>query len=109
MLQTHVLESGGMGSVIHISHDGGKTFTKITAPGLPKSPYRETDVAIAPSDGNRMYALIQTGADGVNGIPSQAQGSLWRSEDGGKTWSQRQLGPPPDRPRRLLHPHPRLT
>ena len=86
-LQTHVLESGGMGSGIHISHDGGKTFTKITAPGLPKSPYGKTDVAIAPSDGNRMYALIQTGADGVKGMPSQAQGSLWRSDDGGKSWN----------------------
>jgi photosystem II stability/assembly factor-like uncharacterized protein len=91
-LQTHVLESGGMGSGIHISRDGGKTFTKITDPGMPKSPYGKTDVAIAPSDGNRMYALIQTGADGVQTwgsttrTPSQAQGSLWRSDDGGKSW-----------------------
>ena len=36
-LQTHVLESGGMGSGIHISKDGGKTFTKLTT-GLPKGP-----------------------------------------------------------------------
>ena len=58
------------------------------APGLPKSPYGKTDVAIAPSDGNRMYALIQTGADGVKGPASrEAQGSLWRSDDGGKTWN----------------------
>ena len=57
-----MLESGGMGSGIHLSSDGGKTFTKVTHPGLPKSPYGKTDVAIAPSDGNRMYALIQTGA-----------------------------------------------
>ena len=64
-LQTHVLESGGPGSGIYLSHDGGKSFTKITDPGLPKSPYGKTDVAIAPSDPNRMYALIQTGADGV--------------------------------------------
>ena len=91
-LQTHVLESGGMGSGIHISRDGGKTFTKITDPGMPKSPYGKTDVAIAPSDGNRMYALIQTGADGVQTwgsskrMPSQAQGSVWRSDDGGKSW-----------------------
>src|SRR5215472_87733 len=63
-LQTHVLESGGMGSGIYLSHDGGRTFTKITDPGLPKSPFGKTDVAIAPSDPNRMYALIQTGADG---------------------------------------------
>lgn len=86
-LQTHVLESGGMGSGIYLSNDGGKTFAKVTASGLPKSPYGKTDVAIAPSDGNRMYALIQTGADGVKGLKSEAQGSLWRSDDAGKTWN----------------------
>jgi photosystem II stability/assembly factor-like uncharacterized protein len=85
-LQTHVLHSGGMGSGIYLSRDGGRTFAKITHPGLPRSPYGKTDVAIAPSDGNRMYALIQTGADGVKGMPSQAQGSVWRSDDGGRTW-----------------------
>src|SRR5687767_6808063 len=85
-LQTHILESGGMGSGIHLSRDNGKTFTKVAAPGLPKSPYGKTDVAIAPSNGNRMYALIQTGADGVKGLKSEAQGSLWRSDDGGKAW-----------------------
>ncbi len=85
-LQTHVLESGGMGSGIHISRDNGKTFAKVTHPGLPTSPYGKTDVAIAPSDGNRMYALIQTGADGVKGMPSDAQGSVWRSDDGGREW-----------------------
>jgi photosystem II stability/assembly factor-like uncharacterized protein len=86
-LQTHVLHSGGMGSGIYLSNDGGRTFAKITHPGLPKSPYGKTDVAIAPSNGNRMYALIQTGSDGVKSMPSQAQGSLWRSDDGGRSWS----------------------
>jgi photosystem II stability/assembly factor-like uncharacterized protein len=85
-LQTHVLHSGGMGSGIHLSSDGGKTFKKVTHPGLPRSPYGKTDVAIAPSDGKRMYALIQTGADGVKGLKSEAQGSFWRSDDGGATW-----------------------
>ena len=46
------------------------------ASGLPKSPLGKIDVAIAPSDSKRVYALIQT-AD---------QGSLWRSDDGGATW-----------------------
>jgi len=86
-LQTHVLHSGGSGSGIYLSGDGGRTFAKVAHPGLPQSPYGKTDVAIAPSNGNRMYALIQTGADGVKGQPSKAQGSLWRSDDGGKTWS----------------------
>src|SRR5262245_17064569 len=85
-LQTHILESGGMGSGIYISRNGGKSFTKINHPGLPKSPYGKTDVAISPSNGNIMYALIQTGADGVKGLKSQAQGSVWRSDDGGRAW-----------------------
>jgi photosystem II stability/assembly factor-like uncharacterized protein len=85
-LQTHILESGGMGSGVYLSGDGGKTFAKVTHPGLPKSPYGKTDVAIAPSNANRMYALIQTGRDGVKGLKSEAQGSLWRSDDGGKAW-----------------------
>jgi hypothetical protein len=85
-LKTHVLHSGGMGSGIYLSKDGGRTVNKITHPGLPRSPYGKTDVAIAPSDGNRMYALIQTGSDGVTELKSEAQGSLWRSDDGGQSW-----------------------
>jgi hypothetical protein len=86
LLLTHVLESGGMGSGVYISHDGGRSFEEIEAEGLPRSPYGKTDVAIAPSDGNRMYALIQTGSDGVKGMTSEAQGSLWRSDNAGRTW-----------------------
>ena len=85
-LQTHMLESGGMGSGVYLSRDGGKTFAKVTA-GMPKPPVGKVDVAIAPSDGNRMYALIQTGSDGVKGLKSEAQGSLWRSDDAGKSWN----------------------
>ena len=44
--------------------------------GMPKPPVGKIDVAIAPSNTKRMYALIQT-AD---------QGSLWRSDDAGATW-----------------------
>ena len=67
--------SGGPGSGVYITHDGGAKWTKATT-GLPKSPLGKTDVAIAQSNTKRMYALIQT-AD---------QGSLWRSEDAGATW-----------------------
>lgn len=85
-MQTHVFESGGKGSGIYISRNGGRSFSRIGHPGLPKSPYGKTDVAIAPSNGNIMYALIQTGADGVKGLKSEAQGSVWRSDDAGHTW-----------------------
>ncbi|MBK5255709.1 MAG: sialidase [Vicinamibacteria bacterium] len=68
--------SGGPGSGIFISTDAGSTWTRVENPGLPKSPLGKIDVAIAPSDSNRVYALIQT-AD---------QGSVWRSDDGGTNW-----------------------
>jgi photosystem II stability/assembly factor-like uncharacterized protein len=68
--------SGGPGSAVYISHDGGAKWSKVTS-GMPKSPVGKIDVAIAPSNGKRMYALIQT-AD---------QGSLWRSDDGGASWT----------------------
>jgi photosystem II stability/assembly factor-like uncharacterized protein len=68
--------SGGPGSAVYVSHDGGSKWTKIDAPGLPRSPLGKIDVAVAPSDSNRVYALIQT----------KDQGSLWRSDDGGSSW-----------------------
>ena len=67
--------SGGPGSAVYLTKDGGAKWTKVTA-GMPKSPVGKIDVQIAPSNSSRMYALIQT----VN------QGSVWRSDDAGATW-----------------------
>ncbi len=67
---------GGPGSGVYVSRDGGAKWTKIEGHGLPHSPLGKIDVAIAPTDSNRVYALIQT-AD---------QGSVWRSDDGGDNW-----------------------
>src|SRR4051794_4619230 len=68
--------SGGPGSGVYVSHDAGTTWTRINGRGLPRSPVGKIDVAIAPSNSNRVYALIQTAN----------QGSLWRSDNGGETW-----------------------
>ncbi|HWG37021.1 MAG TPA: hypothetical protein VN690_04820 [Terriglobales bacterium] len=67
--------SGGNGSGVYASHDGGASWTRLTQ-GLPHAPVGKVEVAIAPSNGQRMYALMQT-AD---------QGSLWRSDDAGASW-----------------------
>ena len=84
-MATWAMISGGPGSGVYKSTDAGETWAKLTHPGLPKSPVGKIDVAVAPSDSKRVYALIQT-AD---------QGSLWRSDDAGATWRvqnwQRQL------------------
>ena len=67
---------GGPGSGVYVSHDTGATWTKLTASGLPASPLGKIDVAVAPTDSNRVYALVQT----------KDQGSVWRSDDGGASW-----------------------
>jgi photosystem II stability/assembly factor-like uncharacterized protein len=67
--------SGGPGSAVYKTTDGGATWKKLEA-GLPKSPVGKIDVAVAPNNSQRVYALIQT--------PSQ--GSLWRSDDAGASW-----------------------
>jgi photosystem II stability/assembly factor-like uncharacterized protein len=75
-MHTWGLFSGGPGSGIYVSHDGGAKWTHVEARGLPKPPVGKIDVAIAPTSSNRVYALIQT----------SDQGSLWRSDDAGENW-----------------------
>ncbi|MGH8280157.1 MAG: WD40/YVTN/BNR-like repeat-containing protein [Gammaproteobacteria bacterium] len=68
---------GGPGSGVYISHDNGRNWQHLTtANGLPKPPLGKISVGIAPSNPQRMYAVI----------PTLDQGSLWRSDDGGKNW-----------------------
>ncbi|MGC1107028.1 MAG: hypothetical protein WA876_10855 [Candidatus Acidiferrales bacterium] len=74
-IHTWDLHSGGPGSGIFISHDGGTTWTRIVGHGLPTHPIGKTAVAIAPSDGQRMYALVQDKHPG-----------FYRSDDGGQNW-----------------------
>ena len=68
--------SGGPSSGVYVTHDGGESWHEIKGHGLPKGPLGKIDVAVAPSDPERVYALIETAQ----------QGSLWRSDDGGKHW-----------------------
>jgi photosystem II stability/assembly factor-like uncharacterized protein len=75
-MHTYAMFSGGPGSGVFITHDGGNTWKRATS-GMPKPPVGKIDVKIAPSNPKRVYALIQT-AD---------QGSLWRSEDSGENWN----------------------
>jgi photosystem II stability/assembly factor-like uncharacterized protein len=75
-MHTYAELSGGPGSGVYVSHDNGSTWSHIEGHGMPHSPVGKIDVAIAPSDSNRVYALIQT----------PDQGSLWRSDDGGANW-----------------------
>ena len=68
--------SGGDEDGLYKSTDGGETWTKLEGHGLPAGPFGRIGVAVAPSDGNRVYAVIE--AKG---------GELWRSDDGGGNWT----------------------
>jgi photosystem II stability/assembly factor-like uncharacterized protein len=70
------LVSGGPGSGLYVSRDGGDTWKQLTGSGLPDGTWGKVGVAIAPSDGRRVYALIEA-----------EKGGLFRSDDGGASWS----------------------
>lgn len=68
--------SGGPGSGMYISHDGGMTWTKRTSEdGLPKGDLGRMGLAIAPSKPDIVYALIES-----------KKNALYKSTDGGFTW-----------------------
>ena len=75
-IKTWGRKSGGPGSGVFVSHDGGDNWKRITGHGLPDPPLGKIAVAVAPNNSNRIYALIETGQ----------RGSLWRSDDGGENW-----------------------
>ncbi len=79
-------ESGGPGSGIFASRDGGDTWTKLEGHGLPTRAVGKIDVCMTAADSRRVYALIETG----DGVPWHGEetdsGELWRSEDGGREW-----------------------
>jgi len=75
-IKTWGRKSGGPGGGVWVSHDGGTTWKHITGHGLPDPPLGKIAVAVAASNPQRVYALIETGD----------RGSLWRSDDGGEKW-----------------------
>ncbi len=71
------LESGGPLSSIWKSTDGGETWKDLTSnDGLPKGPWGKLGVAVSPVNPDRVYALIEA-----------QSGGLYRSDNGGSTWS----------------------
>jgi photosystem II stability/assembly factor-like uncharacterized protein len=71
------LESGGDGSGLRKSTDGGETWTNISAKkGLPKGTWGIVAVAVAASNTDKIYSLIEN-----------KDGGLFVSGDGGETWT----------------------
>lgn len=73
----HSMESGGTGSGLWKSTDGGETWKNISeARGLPNGTWGIVGVAVAPSNTDKLYALIEN-----------AKGGLFVSTDAGENWT----------------------
>src|SRR6266404_5302841 len=72
------LESGGAGSGIFKSTDGGDTWTEITRnPGLPKGTIGIVGITVSTATPDRLWAIVEA-----------EDGGVFRSENGGKTWTK---------------------
>ncbi len=72
--------SGGPGSGLYRSADGGATWKKVSGPWSTQLCGRIA-VAFAPSDPKRVYAVVES-----------KNTALWRSDDGGETWRSMNSG-----------------
>ena len=71
-------KSGGKGSGLYMTHDGGDNWKEITQEeGLPKGDLGRIGIAIAKNKPNIVYALIEA-----------KKNALYKSEDGGFKWKK---------------------
>ena len=72
-----IFKSGGEGSGMYVTLDGGETWTKRTSEdGLPEGDLGRMGIAIAPSNPKKVYALVE----------NKAANGLYGSNDGGFKW-----------------------
>ncbi len=73
----YTASSGGPGSGLFKSTDGGEHWTELTRnPGMPKGVIGKIGVDVSGADPNRVYALVEND-----------NGGLFRSDDAGATWA----------------------
>lgn len=72
------LESGGSGSGLWKTTDGGDTWTELSKkPGMPKGLQGKIGVTVSPANADRLYAIVEA-----------AEGGVFRSDDAGETWTR---------------------
>jgi photosystem II stability/assembly factor-like uncharacterized protein len=69
--------SGGPGSGLYRSTDGGVTWTQLKGNGMPTGILGRIDISVSGADSNRVYAMIEA-----------KDGGLFRSDDAGNHWTR---------------------
>jgi photosystem II stability/assembly factor-like uncharacterized protein len=86
------LKSGGPGSGLFKTTDGGATWTEVKGGGFPAGAKGRIGLSVAPSNGDYVYAIVEaadSSKDGsYKGETAPKASGLYRSTDAGKTWSQ---------------------
>jgi photosystem II stability/assembly factor-like uncharacterized protein len=75
--QPWYFNSGGPGSGLYKSVDGGLTWKQLQGHGLPEGELGRIGVSVSGADSNRVFALIEA-----------KEGGLYRSDDAGNTWTR---------------------
>ena len=92
----YFLTSGGPGSALWKSADGGATWTEVTGGGFPAATKGRIGIAIAPSNGKIIYAMVEAdttphalaaGEKPDSTKRAKSPSGLYRSTDGGATWT----------------------
>jgi photosystem II stability/assembly factor-like uncharacterized protein len=79
-------QSGGPGSGLFMSRDGGDTWERLSGNGLPTPPLGKVVLGMSADNSDRIYALIETNSNREFDGLDDHQGVLWRSDNGGESW-----------------------
>ncbi|MEM7414495.1 MAG: hypothetical protein AAF389_03300 [Gemmatimonadota bacterium] len=82
----YYLQSGGPGSALWKSEDGGDSWERVEAEGLPTTELGKMNVAFAPSSPSIMYLMVE--AEAPEGSEEANLNGLYRSADGGESWER---------------------